>query len=148
MDSDFGAVVRACATSKRKEQDGTWITHEIMEAYTQLHEQGHAHSIAVIEQNQLIGGLYCVSFGGMVFGESMFSRQTDASKLALAALCAWCQQHQVAMIDCQQETQHLSSLGAAPISREAFLRQMQISLNQTNIDITWDFGKDILNHWL
>ena len=148
VDSDFGAVVRACATSKRKEQDGTWITHEIMEAYTQLHEQGHAHSIAVIEQNQLIGGLYCVSFGGMVFGESMFSRQTDASKLALAALCAWCQQHQVAMIDCQQETQHLSSLGAAPISREAFLRQMQISLNQTNIDITWDFGKDILNHWL
>ena len=148
VDGDFGAVVRACATSKRKEQDGTWITHEIMEAYTQLYEQGHAHSIAVVEQNQLIGGLYCVSFGGMVFGESMFSRQTDASKLALAALCAWCQQHQVAMIDCQQETRHLSSLGAAPISRDAFLLQMQISLNQTNIDITWDFGKDILNHWL
>jgi leucyl/phenylalanyl-tRNA--protein transferase len=148
VDSDFGAVVRACATSKRKEQDGTWITHEIMEAYTQLYEQGHAHSIAVIEQNQLIGGLYCVSFGGMVFGESMFSRQTDASKLALAALCAWCQQQQVAMIDCQQETGHLRSLGAAPISREAFLSQMQISLNQTNIEITWDFGKDILNHWL
>ena len=148
VDSDFGAVVRACATSKRKEQDGTWITHEIMGAYTQLYEQGHAHSIAVIEQNQLIGGLYCVSFGGMVFGESMFSRQTDASKLALAALCAWCQQQQVAMIDCQQETGHLRSLGAAPISREAFLSQMQISLNQTNIEITWDFGKDILNHWL
>jgi len=148
VDSDFGAVVRACATSKRKEQDGTWITHEIMEAYTQLYEQGHAHSIAVIMQNQLIGGLYCVSFGGMVFGESMFSRQTNASKLALAALCAWCQQHQVAMIDCQQETQHLRSLGAAPMSREAFLSQMQLSLNQTNIEITWDFGKDILNHWL
>jgi leucyl/phenylalanyl-tRNA--protein transferase len=119
-----------------------------MEAYAQLHEQGHAHSIAVIDQNQLIGGLYCVSFGGMVFGESMFSRQTDASKLALAALCAWCQQQQVAMIDCQQETQHLSSLGAKPISRKAFLHRMQISLNQTNIDITWNFGKDILNYWL
>jgi leucyl/phenylalanyl-tRNA--protein transferase len=148
VDGDFGSVVRACATSKRKEQDGTWITHEIMEAYTLLYEQGHAHSIAVIEQNQLIGGLYCVSFGGMVFGESMFSRQTNASKLALAALCAWCKQRQVAMIDCQQETKHLSSLGAAPISRADFLSQMQLSLNQTNIEISWDFGKDILKHWL
>ncbi len=148
VDSDFGAVVRACATSKRKEQDGTWITNEIIEVYTQLHEQGHAHSIAVIEQNQLIGGLYCVAFGGMVFGESMFSRQPNASKLALATLCAWCKQCQVAMIDCQQETRHLNSLGAAPISREIFLRQMQISLNQTNIEISWDFGKDILNYWL
>jgi leucyl/phenylalanyl-tRNA--protein transferase len=148
IDADFGAVVRACATSKRKHQDGTWITHEIMDAYTQLHEQGHAHSIAIIEHNQLVGGLYCVSFGGMVFGESMFSRQTDASKLALAALVAWCQQHQVAMIDCQQETGHLASLGAKPIPKQEFLEQLQISLNQTNIDISWDFGKDILKHWL
>jgi leucyl/phenylalanyl-tRNA--protein transferase len=148
VDADFGAVVRACATSKRKDQDGTWITHEIMAAYTQLHEQGHAHSIAVIIQNQLIGGLYCVSFGGMVFGESMFSRQTDASKLALAALCAWCKQQEVAMIDCQQETKHLSTLGAAPISRQAFLESLQTSLNQTNIELPWDFKKEILNDWL
>ena len=148
VDADFGAVVRACATSKRKNQDGTWITHEIMDAYTQLHDQGHAHSIAILEQNQLVGGLYCVSFGGMVFGESMFSRQTNASKLALAALVAWCGQHQVAMIDCQQETAHLSSLGATPMPRQEFLEQLQTSLNQTNIEISWDFGKDILKHWL
>lgn len=148
VDSDFGSVVRACATSKRKDQDGTWITHDIMEAYTQLHKKGHAHSIAVMERNQLIGGLYCVSFGGMVFGESMFSRQTDASKLALAALCAWCMQQNVAMIDCQQETKHLSSLGGAPIPRQEFLEQLHIALNQTNIELPWDFGKDILNHWL
>lgn len=148
VDADFGAVVRACATNKRKNQDGTWITHEIMDAYTQLHDQGHAHSIAILEQNQLVGGLYCVSFGGMVFGESMFSRQTNASKLALAALVAWCGQHQVAMIDCQQETAHLSSLGATPISRQEFLEQLQTSLNQTNIEISWDFEKDILKHWL
>ncbi len=148
VDKDFGAVVRACATSKRKDQDGTWITQEILDAYTQLHKQGHAHSIAVMEQNQLIGGLYCVSFGGMVFGESMFSRKTDASKLALAALCAWCEQHQVAMIDCQQETKHLSSLGGSLIPRQEFLVRLQTSLNQTNIELPWNFGKEILNHWL
>lgn len=148
VDQDFSAVIRACATSERKDQDGTWITHEIMDAYTTLHEQGHAHSIAVIEREQLIGGLYCVSFGGMVFGESMFSRKPDSSKLALAALCAWCIQHGFGMIDCQQETAHLSSLGATPIPRKEFLETLQISLNQTKIEQSWTFDKTILTHWI
>ena len=148
VDADFGAVIRACATSSRKDQDGTWITHEIMDAYTTIHEQGHAHSIALVEQGELVGGLYCVALGGMVFGESMFSRKPNASKIALAALSAWCIQNEVAMIDCQQETTHLSSLGAAPISRTVFLGQLQISLNQTNIDKPWTFDKNILTHWL
>ena len=148
IDLDFGAVMRACATSERKAQDGTWITHEIMEAYTALHEAGHAHSIAVIEEQNLVGGLYCVAFGGMVFGESMFSRQTNASKIALAALCAWCRQNGVTMIDCQQETAHLRSLGAGPIPREQFLAHLQISLKQSNIEIPWTFNKDILRHYL
>ena len=148
VDADFGAVIRACATSSRKDQDGTWITHEIMDAYTTIHEQGHAHSIALVEQGELVGGLYCVALGGMVFGESMFSRKPNASKIALAALSAWCIQNEVAMIDCQQETTHLSSLGAAPISRAVFLGQLQISLNQTNIDKPWTFDKNILTHWL
>ena len=148
VDADFGAVVRACATSKRKDQDGTWITHEIMEAYTALYEQGHAHSIAVTHQGQLIGGLYCVSFGSMVFGESMFSYETNASKLALAALSAWCLQNQVGMIDCQQETAHLRSLGAAPISRSQFLAKLQTSLNPSNIERSWTFNKNILTHWI
>jgi len=148
VDADFGAVIRACATSSRKDQDGTWITHEIMDAYTTIHEQGHAHSIALVEQGELVGGLYCVALGGMVFGESMFSRRPDASKIALAALSAWCIENAVAMIDCQQETNHLSSLGAAPISRAVFLGQLQISLNQTNIDKPWTFDKKILTHWL
>ena len=148
VDADFGAVVRACATSKRKDQDGTWITHEIMEAYTALHEQGHAHSIAVAHQGQLIGGLYCVSFGAMVFGESMFSYETNASKLALAALSAWCLQNQVGMIDCQQETAHLRSLGAAPIPRPQFLAKLQTSLIPSNIERPWTFNKNILAHWL
>jgi leucyl/phenylalanyl-tRNA--protein transferase len=148
VDADFSAVVRACATSKRKDQDGTWITHEIMEGYTTLHEEGHAHSIAVTHQGQLIGGLYCVSFGAMVFGESMFSYETNASKIALAALSAWCLQHQINMIDCQQETPHLRSLGAAPIPRTQFLNQLQTSLIQSNIERPWTFDKNILTHWL
>lgn len=148
VDADFGAVIRSCATSARKDQDGTWITHEIMDAYTALHEQGNAHSIAVIEDGQLMGGLYCVSFGGMVFGESMFSRKTNASKIALAALSAWCLANEVYMIDCQQETAHLLSLGAAPIARKDFLEQLQVSLNQTKIDKSWTFDKTILHHWL
>ncbi len=148
VDRDFGAVIRSCATSTRKDQDGTWITHEIMDAYTALHEQGNAHSIAVIEDGQLMGGLYCVSFGGMVFGESMFSRKTNASKIALAALSAWCLANDVYMIDCQQDTAHLHSLGAAPIPRKDFLEQLQVSLNQTKIDKSWTFDKTILHHWL
>ena len=148
VDADFGAVIRACATSTRKDQDGTWITHEIMDAYSTIHEQGYAHSIAVMENGALIGGLYCVAIGGMVYGESMFSRKPNASKMALAALSAWCIEHQVAMIDCQQETTHLSSLGAAPIPRRQFLEQLQISLNQSNIEIPWTFDKQILSHWL
>jgi leucyl/phenylalanyl-tRNA--protein transferase len=148
VDEDFGEVIRACATSERKDQDGTWITHEIMDAYTALHEQGNAHSIAVMEQDQLVGGLYCVSFGGMVFGESMFSRKPGASKIALAALSAWCLQNGIAMIDCQQETAHLLSLGAAPLPRKEFLEELQISLNQTKIEQSWTFDKTILTHWL
>ena len=148
VDDDFGAVIRACATSARKDQDGTWITHEIMDAYTTFHEQGYAHSIALRENGELIGGLYCVAIGRMVFGESMFSYKPNASKMALAALSAWCIEHQIAMIDCQQETAHLRSLGAAPISRDDFLQQLHTSLNPSNMVISWTFDKNILNYWL
>ncbi len=148
VDVDFGMVIRSCATSIRKDQDGTWITHEIMDAYTALYEQGNAHSIALMEDGQLTGGLYCVAFGGMVFGESMFSRKPNASKIALAALSAWCLQNQVAMIDCQQETAHLRSMGANPMPRRDFLAQLQTSINQTKIERNWTFDKTILQHWL
>ncbi len=148
VDANFESVIRSCATSARKDQDGTWITHEIMNAYTALHEQGNAHSISVVENGKIIGGLYCVSFGGMVFGESMFSQKTNASKIALAALSAWCQKIGVSIIDCQQETAHLRSLGAAPIPRQEFLEHLQILINQTNIEQSWTFDKEILHHWL
>ncbi|WP_353431573.1 leucyl/phenylalanyl-tRNA--protein transferase [Polynucleobacter sp. MWH-UH23A] len=148
VDADFGAVIRACATSTRKDQDGTWITHEIMDAYASIHEQGYAHSIAIMENGAMIGGLYCVAIGTMVYGESMFSRKPNASKLALAALSAWCIQNHVAMIDCQQETSHLRSMGAKPIPLLDFLQELQASVNQSNIVKPWKFDKQILTHWL
>jgi leucyl/phenylalanyl-tRNA---protein transferase len=148
VDADFGSVIRSCATSVRKDQDGTWITHEIMDAYATIYEQGYAHSIAVMQDGEMIGGLYCVAIGAMVYGESMFSHKPNASKLALAALSAWCIQNHVAMIDCQQETSHLRSMGAKPIPRLDFLQQLQASVNQSNIVKSWKFDKQILTHWL
>ena len=147
VDHDFSGVMRACATTARQGQDGTWITHEIMDAYTALHEQGHAHCITLEQNHQAIGGLYCVSFGAMVFGESMFSRVRDSSKLALAALCAWCYDHGVTFIDCQQETAHLRSLGAMPISRPEFLKHVERSA-LTPIQGIWVMDKFILERYL
>ena len=147
VDHDFPGVMRACATTDRQGQDGTWITHEIMDAYTALHEQGHAHCITLEQNNQAIGGLYCVSFGKMVFGESMFSKVRDSSKLALAALCAWCYDHGVTLIDCQQETAHLRSLGAMPIGRSQFLGHVERAA-LAPIQGKWVMDKFILKRYL
>ncbi|MEY3229269.1 MAG: Leucyltransferase [Pseudomonadota bacterium] len=147
VDHDFSGVMRACATTERQGQDGTWITHEIMDAYTALHEQGHAHCITLEQNQQAIGGLYCVSFGGMVFGESMFSKVRDSSKLALAALCAWCYDHRVTLIDCQQETAHLRSLGAMPIGRSEFLQHVACAIHAP-IQGKWVMDKFILERYL
>ena len=148
VDEDFGVVVRSCATARRKDQDGTWITHEIVDAYSQLFESGFAHSIAVKQGDRLLGGLYCVSFGRMVFGESMFSRQRDSSKLALALLCAWCYDHEVPMIDCQQETTHLRSLGGGPIPRTQFLSLARDAISQESIGSPWRFDKTAFERWI
>ncbi|WP_326532801.1 leucyl/phenylalanyl-tRNA--protein transferase [Pseudorhodoferax sp.] len=125
FDSAFGAVVRACANSPREGQSGTWILPDMVHAYEALHEAGNAHSVETWVDGQLLGGLYCVGLGRAVFGESMFARATDASKIALAALVAWCRQHGVARIDCQQNTRHLASLGAAEMPRSAFVSQLR-----------------------
>lgn len=118
-DDDFVGVMLACA-EPRAQQSGTWISEPMIAAYAQLHLAGHAHSIEVFRDSQRIGGLYCVAFGKMVFGESMFARERDASKLALATLVAWLKQHQAVVIDCQQRTDHLASLGGREIDRSAF----------------------------
>lgn len=120
FDSAFDQVITACANAPRDGQMGTWIVPDMIAAYTDLHEKGHAHSVETWVNGELVGGLYCVNLGGMVFGESMFARQTDASKIALSALVAFCKAKTIRMIDCQQNTQHLSSFGATEITRKDF----------------------------
>ncbi len=124
IDSAFDAVITACASSPRAGQSGTWIVPEMVQAYRQLHRAGLAHSVETWVKDELVGGLYCVALGHAVFGESMFARATDASKIALAALVAFCRHHQIAMIDCQQNTRHLASLGAHEVARVEFLRHI------------------------
>jgi leucyl/phenylalanyl-tRNA--protein transferase len=126
FDSDFAAVIRACATSERPGQSGTWIVPAMASAYEAFHRAGYAHSIEAWIDGRLVGGLYCVVVGRAVFGESMFTRVPDASKIALAALVAWCRQAGVPMIDCQQNTRHLASLGAREIPRQEFVQQVRL----------------------
>ena len=120
LDRDFEATMLACA-EPRPDQDGTWITPLIRQAYVGLHRLGHAHSVEVLEDGVPVGGLYGVSIGRMFFGESMFTRRPDASKCALAALVALLREHGFSVIDCQQATSHLASLGGREIPRDAFL---------------------------
>ena len=121
IDSAFGAVIEACATSDRPGQSGTWIVPAMVRAYQDFHRAGHAHSVETWIDGELAGGLYCVSLGQAVFGESMFTRVPDASKIALAALVAFCRQAGIGLIDCQQNTEHLASLGARDIRRRDFV---------------------------
>ena len=121
FDTAFAQVIQSCATAPRRGHTGTWIVPEMVHAYTQLHAAGLAHSVETWVDGTLVGGLYCVAIGKAVFGESMFAHQTDASKIALAALVAFCRVQGVALIDCQQNTGHLSSLGAAEMPRAQFV---------------------------
>ena len=121
FDSDFRAVIQACAQTPRAGQDGTWIVPAMVDAYGEWHRQGRVHSVETWVDGQMVGGLYFVAIGRMCFGESMFSHRTDASKIALAALVAACRARNVPLIDCQQNTGHLASLGAHEISRAAFV---------------------------
>lgn len=119
VDRAFERVMRACA-EPREGQESTWIGREILAAYAELHRRGLAHSVELWRSEQLVGGLYGVSLGRAFFGESMFSREPDASKIALAALVRLLRDAQVRVIDCQQNTRHLASLGAREISRADF----------------------------
>lgn len=116
------AVIQACAHTPRPGQSGTWIVQEMVLAYERLAAAGHVHSIEVWQGAKLLGGLYCVNFGQVVFGESMFFNTADASKVALCALVALCRAQGVAMIDCQQQTANLARFGAKPIARKEFLQ--------------------------
>ncbi len=124
MDHAFSDVIRACARVPRTGQHGTWILSDMVQAYQQFHAAGHVHSVETWLDGQLAGGLYAVNIGRMVYGESMFSHVSNASKIALCALVAFCSAHHMPLIDCQQETAHLASLGAKPMSRSTFEQAM------------------------
>ena len=137
IDSAFDDVIAACAGSTRPGQNGTWIVPPMIEAYQAFHRAGVAHSVETWIGGQLAGGLYCVSIGRAVFGESMFARATDASKIALAALVALSRQAGVTLIDCQQNTRHLASLGAREIERAAFVKHVARAAGEPGPD--WQF---------
>jgi len=135
FDTSFEEVMLACAAPRRN-AEGTWISDEIIAGYGALHRMGYAHSAEVWCDEQLIGGAYGVCIGHMFYGESMFARVTDASKIALAFLVHFLKSHGVALIDCQQETRHLASLGAAPISRTEFLEHLRVAIDFPQI-VDW-----------
>ncbi|MBL0919374.1 MAG: leucyl/phenylalanyl-tRNA--protein transferase [Hydrogenophaga sp.] len=138
FDQDFERVIHACAQIPRDGQSGTWILPAMVQAYVRLHRAGIAHSVETWIDGELCGGLYLVNLGAMVFGESMFSRRSDASKIALAALVAYCRAQGIHLIDCQQETTHLGSLGARLMPRENFVQHLRLAVLQTTP--RWEFS--------
>lgn len=136
MDTAFREVMVACA-APRKGQPGTWITPRIVAGYSALHEMGHAHSVETWMDGKLVGGLYGVALGRMFFGESMFTRVTDASKIALAHLMDFLRAHHFGLIDCQMNTAHLASFGAREIPRTEFSRWLQELVNYPDILGRW-----------
>ncbi len=137
FDSHFGEVIRACARVPRKGEKGTWITEEMIEAYTNLYDAGYAHSVEIFEHGELAGGLYGVSLGSAFFGESMFYRQRDASKVALYFLVERLKDWNFSFIDTQVETDHLKRLGAVNIPRAEFLDLLKEALSSKTIAEKW-----------
>jgi leucyl/phenylalanyl-tRNA---protein transferase len=137
VDTCFERVMRECAQMPRWGQAGTWIVEDIIQTYTALHREGFAHSIEAWEDEHLVGGLYGVHIGTMFFGESMFSRVPNASKVALAYLVQYLERFGMNLIDCQQETPHLASLGGRPIPRKQFIEEIRGRVQQTVPEGMW-----------
>ena len=141
-DTGFRAVMQACA-EPRPEQGGTWISDEMIAAYCELHERGFAHSIETWIDGELAGGLYGVALGGMFYGESMFTRFADASKIALVHLTRQLERWQFGMIDCQMHTAHLATLGAREIPRAEFMRKLRELVNYPPVSGRWEPDRDL-----
>lgn len=132
FDTAFREVISNCA-APRQNSDGTWISSEIIDAYCSLHDRGYAHSSELWLDGKLVGGAYGLCIGRMFYGESMFARTSDASKVALAYLVEFLRHEGVELIDCQQETSHLASLGARPVPRTEFITLMKTALSRPSI---------------
>ncbi len=137
-DTEFSSVILACSRIKRNGQKGTWITSEMMDAYNTLHELGYAHSIEVWKDHKLVGGLYGIALGKIFFGESMFSIEPNASKFGFISLVRRLIEQNFQLIDCQQETAHLQSLGAELIPRKEFLEILSKNENLHNSNVAWE----------
>jgi len=124
VDSAFETVIAQCAHAPRAGQDGTWIMPSMIQAYVDFHRAGFAHSVEAWAGGEMIGGLYFVAIGQAVYGESMFHRATDGSKIALSALACMCRRFHIGQIDCQQNTRHLASMGAKEVQRSAFVNEI------------------------
>ena len=146
-DMAFAAVVAGCA-APRRDQHGTWITEDMAVAYLRLFDMGHAHSIETWSGDDLVGGLYGVALGRMFFGESMFSRRSDASKVALVLLARQLGRWGFDIIDCQMSTDHLASLGAREISRAAFLRHVRELGRHPPVRAPWRLDQDLVDREL
>jgi len=140
IDTVFGDVIENCATTLRTGQSGTWITPAVIDAYSKLHEAGFAHSVEAWRDGELVGGLYGILLDRVFFGESMFTHETDASKVALAGLITVLARHGVPLIDCQQETAHLASFGARPISRRVFAAHLSELIHSIAAPVGWHRG--------
>lgn len=139
-DTSFADVIEACAAAPRAGQFGTWITPQMINAYADLHRRGYAHSVEAWKDGRLVGGLYGLALGRVFFGESMFASETDASKVALAGLMGILRGLGVELVDCQQETEHLASLGARPIPRREFAAQLDGLINSMHPCAAWPRG--------
>jgi leucyl/phenylalanyl-tRNA--protein transferase len=136
-DTAFAQVMQSCA-GKREGQRGTWISDDILNAYVALHRAGYAHSFELWLGDELVAGLYGVNIGRMFYGESMFTHVSDGSKTALFALVCACRARGVAWIDCQQETEHLASMGARPVSKPLFIEHLQHATRQA-APVNWAY---------
>ena len=144
VDTEFRAVIEACAATPRPGQGGTWITPTIIDAYCEMHRLGYAHSVESWKEGRLVGGLYGIALDRMFFGESMFAHATDASKVALGALVTLLQRRGMPLIDCQQETVHLATFGARPIPRAEFAAHLADLIHSNAPSNPWhaDSGMD------
>ncbi len=129
FDTDFEQVIRSCMTTPRPDQDGTWITKEVIDSFKYAHEKGTAHSVEVWQDEKLVGGLYGLCIGKVFYGESMFSRVSNASKAGFITLVREMNKQGIELIDCQVYTRHLESLGAELINRDRFLAHLEVLLD-------------------
>lgn len=143
LDTAFSEVLAGCAGAPRPGQTGTWLIPDMVEAYEKLHELGFAHSIEAWQGDQLVGGLYGVSLGAAFFGESMFAKAPDASKVAYVAIVRQLDAWGIGLIDCQVHTEHLERFGGYEVPRQRYIELLQVALDEPTRRGTWAFEMDL-----